>query len=93
MLLQKKDGAESSMKSKNKSGTGILAPPPGSNKIAPPPGGVGRVTPNISPSHGAVPKPQIGENQSNWSEFMSGGDADNQVTPASSSSTGNWVQF
>ncbi|CAH1119142.1 unnamed protein product [Phaedon cochleariae] len=87
MKITKKDGSESSSKSKLKSGNGgglgVLPPPPG-GKLPPPPGS----SPAVSPAHAPKNNSTVGES---WGEFTSA--TDSAPTQTQTSTNTNWVQF
>lgn len=89
MKITKKDGSESTvMKSKSRTGGGILPPPPGGvNKIAPPPAGPTKISPLTSPSH--RPNATSGNN-TEWGEFAS---ATQQQQTNQQTTNSAWVQF
>lgn len=78
--LQKRDGSDGSSRTKAKSTTGGILPPPpmGVNKLPPPPGGLGvsrEATPTSSPTHApnsaaapSNPNPPASSNSS-WVQF------------------------
>ncbi|XKL65743.1 hypothetical protein PGB90_009163 [Kerria lacca] len=84
MKITKKDGTDSTLKSKPKIGTssGILPPPPGSLKIVPP-----------APSQNSSPMHQPSSNKiPGWGDFTSAPVASNTSTTTNTSNP-NWVQF
>ncbi|XP_073830520.1 NECAP-like protein CG9132 [Musca autumnalis] len=91
MRITKKDGSEGSGRTKGKTGTGILPPPPGGlGKIAPPPSagaGTVRQSPGTSPAH------RVSGNATEWTDYASAGSAPTQNQQQQSSANANWVQF
>ncbi|XP_013118946.1 NECAP-like protein CG9132 [Stomoxys calcitrans] len=90
MRITKKDGSDGPSRTKAKSGSGILPPPPGGlGKIAPPPSNAGAVrqSPGTSPAH------RVSGNATEWSDYASAGSAPAQNQQQQSSSNANWVQF
>ncbi|XP_034940936.1 NECAP-like protein CG9132 [Chelonus insularis] len=91
MKITKKDGSEQASKAKQRGQVNLgLPPPPGGIKIAPPP----PKTPTSSPAHKPAPNAQQ-LSGSEWGEFASASQTQQQPSPAASpnSTNASWVQF
>lgn len=88
-IFQKKDGSEGTSKTKPRTSTGGLPPPPGNVKIAPPPAR----TPTLSPAHKPSQPNQGGTGE--WGDYSSATQQNSANSPAPASTTTNasWVQF